>query len=140
MGSERALLLATAVLLLFVQIVATTTKEAMGAEDYVRPTMLDVGVGVVRPSMRCAAVGGRTVRQKRGSTTMLMVGAVVLSNGAEMLMVGNFLVFMHNVGHVVIEESIKCVFVCLPGPDHRSSLPGKRQIHVSAHLLSPQGN
>ena len=38
---------------------------------------------------------------------MLMVGAVVLSNGAEMLMVGNFLVFMHNVGHVVIEESIK---------------------------------
>ena len=30
------MLLATAVLL-FVQIVATTTKEAMGAEDYVRP-------------------------------------------------------------------------------------------------------
>ena len=96
-------LLATAVLL-FVQIVATTTKEAMGAEDYVRPTMLDVGV---RPSMRCAAVGGRTVRQKRGSPTMLMVGAVVLSNGAEMLLVGNVLVFMHNVGHVMIEESIK---------------------------------
>ena len=45
------MLLATATLL-FVQIVATTTKEAMGAEDYVRPTMLDVGVGVVRPSMR----------------------------------------------------------------------------------------
>ena len=101
------MLLATAVLLLFVQIVATTTKEAMGAEDYVRPAMPDVGVGVARPSMRCAVVGGRTVRQKRGSTTMLMVGAVVLSNGAEMLMVGNFLVFMHNVGHVVIEESIK---------------------------------
>ena len=38
---------------------------------------------------------------------MLMVGAVVLSNGAEMLMVGFVLVFMHNVGHVVIEESIK---------------------------------
>ncbi len=38
---------------------------------------------------------------------MLMVGAVVLSNGAEMLMVGNVLVFMHNVGHVMIEENIK---------------------------------
>ena len=101
------MLLATAVLL-FVQVVATTTNEAMGAEDYVRPAMLDVDVGVARPSMRCAVVGGRTVRQKqRGSPTMLMVGAVVLSNGAEMLMVGNFLVFMHNVGHVVIEESIK---------------------------------
>ena len=99
------MLLATATLL-FVQIVATTTKEAMGAEDYVRPAMLDVGVGVVRPSMRCAAVGGRTVRQKRGSPTVLM-GAVVLSNGAEMLLVGNVLVFMHNVGHVMIEESIK---------------------------------
>jgi len=100
-------LLATAVLL-FVQVVATTTNEAMGAEDYVRPAMLDVDVGVARPSMRCAVVGGRTVRQKqRGSPTMLMVGAVVLSNGAEMLMVGNVLVFMHNVGHVVIEESIK---------------------------------
>ncbi len=85
MGSVGGLLLATAVLL-FVQIVATTTKEAMGAEDYVRPAMPDVGVGVARPSMRCADVGGRTVRQKRGSTTMLMVGAVVLSNGAEMLM------------------------------------------------------
>ena len=36
-----------------------------------------------------------------------MVGAVVLSNGAEMLMVGNILVFMHDVGYVVIEESIK---------------------------------
>ena len=106
MGSVGLVLLATAVLL-FVQIVATTTKEAMGAEDYVRPAMLDVGVGVARPSMRCAVVGGRTVRQKRGSPTMLMVGAVVLSNGAEMLMVGNFLVFMHNVGHVVIEESNK---------------------------------
>ena len=95
MGSVGGLLLATAVLL-FVQIVATTTKEAMGAEDYVRPTMLDVGVGVVRPSMRCAAVGGRTVRQKRGSTTMLMVGAVmVLSNGTEMLMVGNVLLAVH---------------------------------------------
>ena len=35
------MLLATAVLL-FVQIVATTTKEAMGAEDYVRPAMPDV--------------------------------------------------------------------------------------------------
>ena len=93
-------LLVTAALL-FVQIVATTTKEAMGAEDYVRPAMLDVGVGVVRPSMRCAAVGGRTVRQKRGSPTVLMVGAVVLSNGAEMLLVGNVLVFMHNVGHVI---------------------------------------
>ena len=81
--------------LLFVQIVATTTKEAMGAEDYVRPTMLDVGVGVLRPSMRCAAVGGRTVRQKRGSHTV------------RMLLVGNVLVFMHNVGHVMIEESIK---------------------------------
>ena len=100
------MLLATAVLL-FVQVVATTTNEAMGAEDYVRPAMLDVDVGVARPSMRCADVGGRTVRQKRGSTTMLMVGAVVLSNGAEMLMLGNVLVFMHNVGHVVIEESIK---------------------------------
>ena len=100
------MLLATAVLL-FVQIVATTTKEAMGAEDYVRPAMPDVGVGVARPSMRCAVVGGRTVRQKRGSPTMLMVGAVVLSNGAEMLLVGNVLVFMHNVGHVMIEESIK---------------------------------
>ena len=89
------MLLATATLL-FVQIVATTTKEAMGAEDYVRPAMLDVGVGVVRPSMRCAAVGGRTVRQKRGSTTMLMVGAVmVLSNGTEMLMVGNVLLAVH---------------------------------------------
>ena len=108
MGSVGLVLLATAVLL-FVQIVATTTKEAMGAEDYVRPTMLDVGVGVARPSMRCAVVGGRTVRQKRGSPTMLMVGAVVLlSNGAEMLMVGNVVfVFMHNVRHVVIEESIK---------------------------------
>ncbi len=94
-------------MLLFVQVVATTTNEAMGAEDYVRPAMLDVDVGVARPSMRCAVVGGRTVRQKRGSPTMLMVGAVVLSNGAEMLMVGNFLVFMHNVGHVVIEEIIK---------------------------------
>ena len=63
----RALvLLATAVLLLFVQIEATTTKEAMGAEDYVRPTMLDVGVGVARPSMRCAAVDGRTVCARRG--------------------------------------------------------------------------
>ena len=42
---------------------------------------------------------------------MLMVGAVVLSNGAEMLfLVGNVLVFMHNMGHVVLEESIiKCV-------------------------------
>ena len=40
------MLLATATLL-FVQIVATTTKEAMGAEDYVRPAMQDVGVGVV---------------------------------------------------------------------------------------------
>ena len=100
------MLLATSVLL-FVQVVATTTNEAMGAEDYVRPAMLDVDVGVARPSMRCAVVGGRTVRQKRGSTTMLMVGAVVLSNGAEMLMVGNVLVFMHNVGHVMIEESIK---------------------------------
>ena len=50
------MLLATAALL-FVQIVATTTKEAMGAEDYVRPTMLDVDVGVARPSMRCAVVG-----------------------------------------------------------------------------------
>ena len=100
------MLLATATLL-FVQIVATTTKEAMGAEDYVRPAMLDVGVGVVRPSMRCAAVGGRTVRQKRGSPTVLMVGAVVLSNGAEMLLLGNVLVFMHNVGLVMIEESIK---------------------------------
>ena len=101
------MLLAT--VLLFVQIVATATmhKEAMGAEDYVRPAMLDVDVGVARPSMRCAVVGGRTVRQKRGSTTMLMVGAVVLSNGAEMLLVGNVLVFMHNVGHVMIEESIK---------------------------------
>ena len=97
------MLLATAVLL-FVQVVATTTNEAMGAEDYVRPAMLDVGVGVV-PSMRCAAVGGRTVRQKTGSPTML--GAVLLSNGAEMLLVGNVLVFMHNVGHVMIEESIK---------------------------------
>ena len=101
------MLLATATLL-FVQIVATTTKEAMGAEDYVRPAMLDVGVGVVRPSMRCAAVGGRTVRQKRGSPTALMVGAVVgLSSGAEMLLVGIVLVFLHNVGHVMIEESIK---------------------------------
>ena len=59
------MLLATAVLL-FVQIVATTTKEAMGAEDYVRPAMLDVGVGVVRPSMRCAAVDGRTVCRRGG--------------------------------------------------------------------------
>ena len=94
-------------MLLFVQVVATTTNEAMGAEDYVRPAMLDVDVGVARPSMRCAVVGGRTVRQKRGLPTMMMVGAVVLSNGAEMLMVGNVLVFMHNVGHVMIEESIK---------------------------------
>ena len=100
-------MLLTTGVLLFVQIVATTTKEAMGAEDYVRPVVLDAGVGVVRPSMRCAAVGGRTVRQKRGSPTVLMVGAVVLSNGAEMLLVGNVLVFMHNVGHVMIEESIK---------------------------------
>ena len=38
---------------------------------------------------------------------MLMVGAVVLSNGAEMLLVGSILVFMHNVGHVMREESIK---------------------------------
>ena len=89
------MLLATAVLL-FVQIVATTTKEAMGAEDYVRPAMLDVDVGAARPSTRCAVVGGRTVRQKRGSTTMLMVGAVmVLSNGTEMLMVGNVLLAVH---------------------------------------------
>ena len=65
MGSVGLVLLATAVLL-FVQIVATTTKEAMGTEDYVRPTMLDVGVGVVRPSMRCAAVGGRTVCRRGG--------------------------------------------------------------------------
>ena len=90
------MLLAAAVLL-FVQIVATATKEAMGAENYVRPAMLDGDVGGARPSMRCAVVGGRTVRQKRGAPTMLMVGAVVLSNGAEMLMVGNFLVFMHGV-------------------------------------------
>ena len=54
------MLLAAAVLL-FVQIVATATKEAMGAENYVRPIVLDAGVGVVRPSMRCAAVGGRPV-------------------------------------------------------------------------------
>ena len=59
------MLLATAALL-FVQIVATTTKEAMGAEDYVRPAMLDVDVGVARPSMRCAVVGGRTVRRRGG--------------------------------------------------------------------------
>ena len=102
------MLLAAAVLL-FVQIVATATKEAMGAENYVRPVVLDAGVGVVRPNMRCAAVGGRPVwaPTHKGSPTILTVGAVVLSNGAEMLMVGNFLVFMHNVGHVVIEESIK---------------------------------
>ena len=66
----RALVLLATAVLLFEQIVATTTKEAMGAEDYVRPTMLDVGVGVVRPSMRCAVVGGCTVRQKRGSPTI----------------------------------------------------------------------
>ena len=99
------MLLATAVLL-FVQIVATTTKEAMGAEDYVRPTKLDVDVSVARPSMRCAAVWVGAQCGREGSPTVLMVGAVVLSNGAEMLLVGNVLVFMHNVGYVMIEESI----------------------------------
>ena len=56
--------------------------------------------------MRCRG-WAHSVRQKRGSPTMLMVGAVVLSNGAEMLLVGSILVFMHNVGHVMREESIK---------------------------------
>ena len=136
----RALVLLATAVLLFVQIVATTTKEAMGAEDYVRPTMLDVGVGVARPSMRCAVVGGRTVRQKRGSPTMLMVGAVVLSNGAEMLMVGNVLVFMHNVGHVGIEESIMHVFVRLPRPDQCSRSPGRHHFRPRKSSFGIQFN
>jgi len=39
-------------------------------------------------------------------TTMLMVGAVVvLSNGTDMLLVGNVLASMHNVGYVMIAYS-----------------------------------
>ena len=54
------MLLATATLL-FVQIVATTTKEAMGAEDYVQAAVLDAEADVVRSCVRlppCTGAGG----------------------------------------------------------------------------------
>ena len=54
------MLLATATLL-FVQIVATTTKEAMGPEDNVQAAVLDAEADVVRSCVRlppCIGAGG----------------------------------------------------------------------------------
>ena len=54
------MLLATATLL-FVQIVATTTKEAMGPEDNVQAAVLDAEADVVRSCVRlppCTGAGG----------------------------------------------------------------------------------
>ena len=60
MGSVVLVLLATAVLL-FVQIVATTTNEAMGPEDNVQAAVLNAEADVVRSCVRlppCTGAGG----------------------------------------------------------------------------------
>ena len=46
-------------------------------------------------------------RRPEGVNTILMVGAVVLLNSTKMLMVGVFVVFMHDYGLALPRECIK---------------------------------